>query len=167
MGSLVSSSPFPLLSERSWEASRCRACWHRSDPGARRLGGPLASRGFARASARAISSVRKLRLAGDQAWQRPSTTASAARPGHVPARCGRGAAGRIRGSPLSCEVSCRLGLPAQRGPDPLQAPWHRARPGREIWVLPEMLNWRWWEGRGAEIQSQTLFGALHAVVFGP
>lgn len=77
-------------------------------------------------------------------WQKPSTTASPACPRYVPVHSGKGAAGRIWGSPISCEVSCQLGLQARRGSDPLQAPWHRAQPGRESWVLPEMLTWRWW-----------------------
>lgn len=166
----------PPLSEHSGDPSdRCGARWHRSDPRALSLGSRGSSRGFTRTSAVAVSPVRKLMLAGDQAWWKLSPTSSAPPPHPVPPvalgeeRVREAAAWPRRGFPAARPARTK------KVSDPVRAGvrWRpRARQSKEIYASTSMAHtsdlqsWEpaWWEGRGAETHSQVLICARDAVL---
>lgn len=127
----------PPLSEHGRDLSdRCGARWHRSDPRALSLGSRGSHRGFTRASAVAVSPVRKLMLAGDQVWWKLSP---APPPRSVPPialgeeRVREAAAWLRRGFPAAQRT--------KKGSDPVRAGVRRpprARQSREICASTSM-----------------------------
>jgi len=149
----------PPRSEHSGDPSdRCGSRWHRSDPRVLSLGSRGSSRGFSRTRAMAVSPVRKLTLAGDQGWWKPSPTSSAPPPHPVPPSLWeRSGCGKQLSLLVQRKALTQLGLVCSGVPglDAAGKSMHRLQ-----WCTPaicEAGSQAWWEGEGTETHSEVRF----------